>query len=104
MMHFTCDLCGQSLAPTEDARYVVRVEVFAAHDPALLTDADLEAEPLEALSEQISAAEKEGRDPGATLPLARQNFRYDLCPACHKRFVRDPIGRGASKKLHFSEN
>src|SRR5262249_2123884 len=40
MLHVTCDLCGKELAPGEDHRYVVKMEVFAAHDPARFTDAD----------------------------------------------------------------
>ena len=34
MLHVTCDLCGKELRPGEDHRYVVKLEVFAAPDPA----------------------------------------------------------------------
>ena len=34
MLHVTCDLCGKELRPGDDHRYVVKIDVFAAHDPA----------------------------------------------------------------------
>jgi hypothetical protein len=34
----------------------------------------------------------------------RASFRYDLCPECHGRFVRDPLAKDVMPKLHFSEN
>ena len=43
MLHVTCDLCGKKLHPGEDPHFVVKVEVFAAHDPAGLTEDDLDA-------------------------------------------------------------
>ena len=38
MQHFSCDLCGKELLPDVDRRYVVKIEVYAAHDPHELTD------------------------------------------------------------------
>ncbi len=33
-----------------------------------------------------------------------KDFRYDLCPRCHKKFLKDPLGRDALRRLNFSEN
>lgn len=104
MLHITCDVCGKELTQGEDHRYVVKVEVFAAHDPAALTEADLDEDHLEAVSQLLRSEEDAGlTDPDLGSPQYK-NFRYDLCPECHKKFVRDPLGKEAAQKFDFSEN
>jgi hypothetical protein len=103
MLHVTCDLCGKDLALGEDHRYVVKMEVFAAHDPAKITEADLDDDHMEAVSELLRDLEDNGGGPDVAEPVYR-HFRYDLCPECHKKFVRDPLGRDAAQKFDFSEN
>jgi hypothetical protein len=103
MLHITCDVCGKELTPGgEDHRYVVKMEVYAAHNPAVLTEADLDEDHMEAVS-QLLRDEEEGPEADTPAP-PHQNFRYDLCPECHKKFVRDPLGRDAAQKFDFSEN
>jgi hypothetical protein len=101
MLHITCDLCGKELGTGAD-HYVVKIEVFAAHDPAEITEADLEEDHMEAVSQMLQDAEDHG---GAErIEPASQQFRYDMCPECRKRFVRDPLSKEAAQKFHFSEN
>ena len=102
MLHVTCDLCGKDLTPGEDHRYVVKMEVFAAHDPAKLTEADLDYDHMEAVSDLLREMD-DNVDPDLSEP-AYKHFRYDLCPECHKKFVRDPLGKEAAQKFDFSEN
>jgi hypothetical protein len=33
-----------------------------------------------------------------------RHFRYDLCPDCRKKYVRDPLSKEAAQKFDFSEN
>ena len=33
-----------------------------------------------------------------------KNFRFDLCPECHKKFLKDPLGREAARSIDFSKN
>ena len=87
MQHFTCDLCGKSMRHGDDQRYVVKLEVYAAHDPAELTDADLDDDHMEEISQVLAEAEDL---PGELAPAFKQ-FRYDLCPDCHTKFLRDPL-------------
>jgi hypothetical protein len=101
MVHVTCDLCGQELRPGEDRRFIVKIEAYAAHDPAEITEADLDEDHMEAIS-QLLREEDGGED--SEIAAARKNFRYDLCPECHKKFVRDPLGREAFQKFDFSKN
>ena len=100
MQHFTCDVCGRPIAAGGDGRYVVKLEVFAAHDPAELTDDDLDADHMEEVSQMLA---EEAADDADLAPSFKQ-FRYDLCPDCHTRFLRDPLNKEAAQKFHFSEN
>src|SRR5437660_4653814 len=106
MLHVTCDLCGKELRPGDDHRYVVKIEVFAAHDPAEITEADLDDDHMEAVSQLLREADDAFAETEDVAQLAPpyKNFRYDLCPGCQKRFVRDPLSKEVSQKFDFSEN
>jgi hypothetical protein len=101
MLHITCDHCGRSVEEGE-ARFVVRVEVFAAHEPVAGTDADLDVDPMEAVSQSLEASEEAGYPEAAG--FAAQELRFDLCQGCRTRYLRDPLGKENGQKLHFSEN
>ena len=91
-----CDACGSSLLLDDDVRYVLRMEGFAAYDPLEITRQDLERDlesemrALMASMEKLSAEEAQDQ--------VHRTFRFDLCPRCWMRFVRDPLaglkGRG----------
>ena len=102
MLHVTCDLCGKELHAGEDHRYVVKIEVFAAHDPAELTEADFEEDHMEEISQMLRDMEEDGVVEELEPPS--RNFRYDLCPDCSKKYVRDPLSKEAAQKFDFSEN
>jgi hypothetical protein len=103
MLHVTCDLCGKEILTGDDHRYVVKMEVFAAHDPAEITEADLDDDHMEAVCEMLRDSDESLVDPNSSAP-AYKNFRYDLCPECHKKFVRDPLSKEPAQKFDFSEN
>jgi hypothetical protein len=102
MMHFTCDVCGSAMRAKEDPRFVVKIESFAAHEPAALTEEDLEADHVEAIGELLRDLEESAEN--IELPPARQEFRFDLCPECHRKYVRDPLAKEQGNKLFFSKN
>lgn len=107
MLHFTCDGCSKVLQSSED-RYVVKIEVFAAHDPHELTEADLEPDHLEAISDLL----QENLEEQVLLEPSTRQIRYDLCATCRTRYLRDPLspqvklggGKQADLKFDFSEN
>jgi hypothetical protein len=101
MQHFSCDLCGKELLPEADRRYVVKIEVFASRDARALTEDDLNDDQLESLSELLQDLEAGG--PFPELPPDYKQMRMDLCPECHKKFLRDPLNKEAAK-FDFSEN
>ena len=102
MQHVTCDLCGKELRQGEDQRYVVKIEAYAIQDPAEITEADLDEDHMEAVSQLLQ--ECEDNDTSAELTDPYKNFRYDLCSECHTRFMRDPLGKEVAQKFHFSKN
>lgn len=102
MVHITCDLCGKELRPGDDQRYVVKIEAFAAHDPAEITEADLDEDHMDVVSQLLQ--DEEDSDSSIELVAPYKNFRFDLCPDCHKKFLRDPLARDLAQKLDFSKN
>jgi hypothetical protein len=101
MLHVTCDGCGKELRPDDD-HHVVKIEVFTARDPHELTEADLDDDHMEAVSELLR--QEEETDEAIELEPATRHMRFDLCGACRKRYLRDPLGRETAQKLHFSPN
>jgi hypothetical protein len=98
MLHFSCDLCGQ---PLDDRRFIVRMEVFPAFDPHDITEEDLDADHLQEVADELREMEVTG---GVVEDLSPKSFRFDLCPRCHARYTKDPLGREALRRLNFSEN
>lgn len=102
MVHFSCDLCGKDLPNDCGPRYVVKTEVFAANEPTGLTDADLEGDHLEEFGQLLQDIEDGLAEAPEPAPVCK-SFRFDLCPTCHSRFLRDPL-RKEPQALHFSKN
>jgi hypothetical protein len=102
MLHVTCDLCGKRLRPEDDQHYVVKIEAYAAHDPNEITPADLDADHMEAVSQLLRDMDENLDGPEMAEPY--KSFRFDLCPECHQKFVRDPLGKETAQKFDFSEN
>lgn len=102
MLHFSCDICGKDLTADGTARYVVKMEAFAATDPAQLTDEDMDADHVEEMAQLLNAIE-DGETPPEMLP-ACQKHRFDLCCGCFRKFVKDPLGRDIVARFDFSKN
>jgi hypothetical protein len=103
MLHFSCDICGKDLDPEGSARYVVKKEAFAATDPAQLTDDDLDTDHVEEMAQLLNEIEDGETTAPEVLPTTKK-LRFDLCPMCYRKFVKDPLGREAAARLNFSEN
>ena len=91
MMKLACDLCGKTLLLDEDVRYVVNIEVFAAYDPMELTAEDLKKDFRKELRELVKRMEK--MDPEKAQDSVYRQFRFDLCPACQRKYFKDPLRR-----------
>jgi hypothetical protein len=103
MLHFSCDICGKDLTPEGAARFVVKMEAFAAKDPAQLTDDDLDSDHVEEMAQLLTEIEDGEVDAPELLPTCKK-LRFDLCAGCYRKFVNDPLGRDAASRFDFSEN
>ena len=102
MVHFTCDLCGKDLTASGDPRYVVKIEAFAGFDPNEIAEGDLDGDHMEAVSQILQRDESLSSDE-LSAPL-HKGFRFDLCPACHAKFLKDPLGKEFLRRFDFSKN
>jgi hypothetical protein len=100
MIHYSCDSCKRPLDPEDDLRYVVKLEVYAAFDPVQHEDDD--CDQLQDLSDILE------RVGDATSPEigddVYQQMRFDLCPECRKKFLKNPLGRMTTEQFDFSKN
>ena len=101
MMHYTCDLCGEALS---DQRYVAKVEVTPAFEPPQICEADLEADHLQQVADYLAQMGDNLAAASAEDEMQRREFRFDLCPRCHRRYVADPLGRERLRRLKVSPN
>jgi hypothetical protein len=102
MIHYSCDLCKRLIDPADDLRYAVKIEVYAAIDPV---DADENADDRDHLQEMqdiLQRMEETGSD--AVGDDVYQQMRFDLCPDCRKKFLKNPLGREPAKQFDFSKN
>ena len=67
-----------------------------------LQEADLDEDHLQEVSQLLRDMEENGEEEG--FDTATRSFHFDLCPDCHQRFVRDPLGKEQVQKLFFSKN
>lgn len=99
MIQYSCDLCKRPLDPEDDLRYVVKLEVYAAFDPVEVDDDCDNLAEMHDILERLDDATSEaiGDD-------VYQQLRFDLCPECRKRFLKNPLGRKQVEQFEFSKN
>ncbi len=101
MIHYSCDLCKRLIDPEEDLRYVVKIEVHAALEPADIDTADDDRDNLQEMQEILQRMEDIESE--AIGDDVYQQLRFDLCPECRRKFAKNPLGR-ESKQFDFSKN
>jgi len=102
MIRYSCDLCKRKLDPKNDLRYVVKMEVYAAFDPAAVDNDDEDRDHLEEIQDILERMEDM---PGDEIgDEVYQQLRFDLCPECRKKFIRNPLGHETAKAFGFSAN
>lgn len=106
MRHFSCDLCGRSLTPCGETRYLVRVEGFPVADPADATLADAVEDPIDAMDELLAATPPPDDRDGDTVEMMPVTSvkEYDLCGSCYGKLQSDPLGLQARRKVRVSRN
>lgn len=114
MLTCSCDSCGRNLSIDDSAtgdptapvgeRFVVEICIKAPRPAETLTEADLDGDQLDTLADLLDREARGELDPATLDPEpAEQRFRYDLCPHCHARYSRDPLG-SSGRRWQFSSN
>lgn len=89
-----CDRCDRSLLVDDDVRYEVVIRVVAAYDP-LEIDLDrlpeTQAERQEEMARLLAAIEKKSAE--ELEAEVWKELKFDLCPACQREFLRQPIAK-----------
>ena len=102
MIRYVCDLCKREMDPDEDLHYVVKMEIYAAFDPNVTQEQDDDRDHLEEIQDILERLE--ASDSAQVGEDVYQKLRFDLCPECRKKFLRNPLGRETAKALDFSKN
>lgn len=87
-----CAICGRKLVKGKP-RYITRIVSYAAYDPLEITFDDLRLDLDKALAEVLAKIREK-----PTRKLQDEiikTFHYDLCPACRRKYVKNPLGGGA---------
>ena len=101
MIHYTCDRCKCQIDTTNHNRYIVQIEIQTAQEGCFATAED-DVDHLAELHQVLEGIVDEEIDEAAEETCHRGN--YDLCPECHKQFLRNPLGRDAVMAIGFSNN
>lgn len=102
MIRYVCDLCKREMDPEEDLHYVVKMEIYAAFDPNVTQEQDDDRDHLQEIQDILERLEQSDSDQVGE--DVYQKLRFDLCPECRKKFLRNPLGRETAKALDFSKN
>ncbi len=101
MIHYSCDCCKRVLDP-EALRYVVKMEVYAALDTSAVDDEEDDRDHLREIQDILQQADDAADDQiGSDV---YETLRFDVCPECRKKFLKNPLGREQLQKFDFSKN
>ncbi len=103
MIKYSCDMCGRSIIPEEDVRYVVKIEAYAACDPMDADDNDFDEELIDDFDEE-DEDEFDNFDSDDQEDVDYKTFRFDLCSKCHNKYLQDPLSIKSIRRSRFSEN
>ena len=109
MIRYSCDMCGRSIIPEEDVRYVVKIEVYAACD-SMEVDNDFDEELTDDYDEEeeeddeIDKIDSDDDIEDDIDDVEYKTFRFDLCSKCHNKYLEDPLTIKSIRRGRFSEN
>src|SRR6478609_3316060 len=101
MIHFTCDRCKREIDPDLELRYVVRLEVQAMMEPC---EVDVQDDRDHLLEIQEVLERMDDLNDDNIGDDVYQRRRFDLCPACYRKYIKNPLGREPAHHLNFSKN
>ena len=102
MIHYSCDRCGCAIDKAQSVRYVVRMEMEATLNVDSEEGLDEDQDCLLEMDEMLQSLHQEFIDEEEPILYQRKNF--DLCPACFRAFVKNPVGKALHTPFGFSTN
>ena len=102
MIHYSCDRCGRPISACESMRYVVKMEIEATIEPTPQESAEDEHDCLLEMDNTLERLEQEFGDDCESIVYERK--RFDLCPECYRKFIKNPVGREKMVPFGFSHN
>jgi len=94
MITHICDRCGRPIERGQ-LRYVAKIEVFAAADPLEITLEDLLRNTRREMDRLLQQCEELSEEELMRDVYVR--FNFDLCRACQKSYVTDPLSAASSR-------
>ncbi len=89
MIRYRCDGCGLDLSSDASNHFILKIDAFAAAGNLEFTKAYLERDHQAEIRRLISHLEK--KHPDDIEDQVYRALRFDLCPACHQRFLERPL-------------
>ena len=102
MIHYSCDRCQRLIETEDEVRYVVRLEIEAKLGENVFADQDDDRDHLSEIHEILERQDDERESLADDEVYSRK--RFDLCAECYREYLRNPVGREASKPVDFSQN
>jgi len=88
MVTHICDRCGRPIEQGQ-LRYIAKIQVFAAADPLEITLEDLLRNTRREMDRLLQQCE--GLTEAELMRDVYVKFEYDLCRACQKAYVNNPL-------------
>ena len=89
MIRYRCDGCGLDLKRDGSNHYIVRIEAFAAAGKLEFTEREAQRDHQVEIRRLL--ADLAHHTPDEIEDQVYRALRYDLCPACHRRFLASPL-------------
>lgn len=101
MIHYSCDRCKRPIDGRDAVRYVVRMEIEATIDCDECPH-DCDEDALLEMDQLLEQVEEESLEDECSPLLERK--RFDLCPDCYRKFLKNPLGKEKMVPFGFSSN
>ena len=103
MIHYTCDRCKRQIDTADQTRYIIQIDIQSAVDEPK-SDIEDDIDQLTELHQMLEGLTEDEIDATEMNSESSHRGRYDLCPECHRQFLKNPLGRDAVLALGFSNN
>lgn len=101
MIRYCCDRCKKDILPSDEIRFVVKMEIEAHLDVPLDATLEDDLDHLTELDEMLGRM-NECEEFGESDFYQKRSF--DLCRECYRQFTKNPLGKEVHVPLGFSKN